>query len=78
MTLLLLVSMILVIWLAFVVLFPIPWESIVDKENSYWVNKGTIKVATAEKIVRFEKGKGFKIILVFALIGSALGMWVLS
>ena len=78
MTLLLLVSMILVIWFAFVVLFPIPWALFVEKENSYWANKGLIKAKTAEKIARFEKGKWFKVILVFALIGSALGMWVLS
>ena len=78
MTLLLLTSVILTIWFALVVLFPIPWALIVEKENSYWVNKRVIKAATAEKIVRFEKGKGFKIVLGFALIGSVVSVWILS
>jgi hypothetical protein len=78
MTLLLLATVILIIWFALVVLFPIPWALIVEKENSYWVNKGVIKAATAEKIVRFEKGKGFKIVLGFALIGSVVSIWILS
>ena len=78
MTLLLLTSVILTIWFALVVLFPIPWALIVEKENSYWANKGVIKAATADKIVRFEKGKGFKIVLGFALIVSAVGIWISS
>jgi hypothetical protein len=78
MTLLLLATVILIIWFALVVLFPIPWALIVEKENSYWVNKGVITTATADKIVRFEKGKGFKIVLGFALIGSAVSIWISS
>lgn len=71
-------ALILVIWLSIVVLFPIQWEFLVDKENSFWVNKGILKAETADKLARFEKGSGFKILLLIGLAGSAFCIWILS
>lgn len=71
-------ALILVIWLSLVVLFPIPWEFLVDKENRFWVDKGILKAETADKLARFEKGSGFKILLFIGLAGSVLCIWMLS
>jgi len=71
-------ALILVIWLSIVVLFPIQWEFLVDKENSFWVNKGILKAETADKLAHFEKGSGFRILLLIGLAGSALCIWILS
>ena len=71
-------ALILVIWLSIVLLFPIQWEFLVDKENSFWVNKGILRAETADKLARFEKGSGFKILLFLGLAGSAICIWILS
>ncbi len=71
-------ALILVIWLSIVVLFPIQWAFLVDKENGFWVNKGILKAETADKLVRFEKGSGFKMLLLIGLAGSATCIWILS
>ena len=71
-------ALILVIWLSIVVLFPIQWEFLVDKENSFWVNKGVLKAETADKLAHFEKGNGFKILLLIGLAGSTFCIWTLS
>ncbi len=78
MTFLLWTSLISIILLAFAVLFPIPWTLMVEKENNYMVKKGVIKDATADKIARFEKGKGFKVLLILILLFSTICIWRLT
>jgi hypothetical protein len=56
------------IFLAFMILAPNKWASIVDKENNFWSTKGIITPEFATKCARFEKGKLFKIILGIELI----------
>ena len=65
-----------VAWLIFVVLCPNQWSMIVDKENGFWVEKGIVKAATAERIARFEKGKGFKILLTVGLVLFLFNTWM--
>ena len=74
----LLFSLLWLAWLIFILLWPIQWASIVDKENGYWVKKGLLKVTTAEKVSRFEKGIGFKILIVIGLALFLFNSWVAS
>ena len=64
-------------WLCFMIVAPDKWSKWVDKENAFtlWVRKGiALAPPTEEKLKRFEKGVGMKI-----LIGSGalLGFVVL-
>ena len=56
-------------WLIFILLYPDKWSHVVDKETNFWVKKGIIKTAFAEKCASFEKGKGMKTFLSIGLIG---------
>ena len=63
-------------FLIFIILFPERWASIVEKENMYWVEKGMLKAATAEKFVRFERSPMFKILVFMAMVGFMLMGWL--
>lgn len=63
-------------WMIFILVCPNQWSIIVDKENDFWVKKGIVKASTAEKIARFEKGMGFKILLVFGLALFLINVWL--
>lgn len=38
------------------------WSAIVDKENVFWVSRGLVSASLAERIKRFEKGRGQQIL----------------
>lgn len=64
------------VWLTFVIFFPTQWAYIVEKENNFWVTKGLYKAKTAEKIARFEKGKGLKILIATGIVLFLLNAWL--
>lgn len=72
----LILSLVGALWLAFMVFFPEKWTSFVEKENGFWVKKGLMKAERAEKITRFEGGKGFKIIVGIGVLFSFLNSWI--
>jgi hypothetical protein len=63
--------------LGFVLLKPEAWSSLVDKENDFWVAKGWLSKASAEKIKRVEKGLLLKVVL-GAAAGISLAVIVLA
>ena len=74
----LILSLLFIFWLAFMLIFPEKWGSIVDTENAFWVKKGILKEATVERFVRFEKGKGLKIIVTILIAFSLVNAWLFS
>jgi hypothetical protein len=50
-------------WLAFVIIRPSAWSSLVDRENDFWVRRGWVSSAFAEKIKSLEKGIILKLLL---------------
>ena len=55
--------------LAMMIRHRLKWGRIVDRENEFWVRKGVLSRSTGERIKRFEKGLGLKILVVLNLIG---------
>lgn len=55
-------------WLAFMLLAPKKWSSIVQKENDFWVNRKIIKPALAAKCINLETGIFLKIIAGLGLV----------
>ena len=62
------------LWLWFMVQRPERWSSIVEKENAFWVSRGIVSASLAERIKRFERGRGQKILIG---TGAVLGTGVL-
>lgn len=58
-------------WLLLVVLFPKKWAKLVDRENTFWVEKGVLGEKTAQKFMSLEKGIALKALLVVGLLMGA-------
>jgi hypothetical protein len=54
-------------WLAYTVVLPEKWARLVEKENEFWVRHGIVSRRSAERSKRFEKGWGFKLVLLFGI-----------
>ena len=71
-------------WLWLLVKKPGRWGAMVDKENAFWVARGLISRARAEKLQRLEKSRIQKILVgAAAALGTSLllllsFLWVLS
>ncbi len=63
----LMISLFNLAWLAFIIGAPTKWGDLVEKENGYWVKKGIFKTSTANKMIKFEKGKGLKFLIMFPI-----------
>jgi hypothetical protein len=60
------------LWLWFMVRRPERWNSIVEKENAFWVSRGVVSASLAERIKSFERGRGQKILVgTGAVLGTA-------
>jgi len=55
-------------WLWFMIKRPDKWGLMVDKENAFWVRLGIAPVAFTERVKRFEKGLGQKVLICVAAI----------
>ena len=51
------------LWLWFMMAKPEPWSRFVNRENDFWVSRGIISASLSERIRRFEKGRGQKILV---------------
>jgi hypothetical protein len=70
---LVLLTAIAVFWLWFVIRRPGQWAALVDKENAFWVRRGIISEAFAEKCKRLEKGPVQKVMIGgVAVIGAGV------
>jgi len=56
-------------WLLFTIVAPNKWHSIVLKENQFWLNRKLVSESFAEKMVKFETGFWFKLLLSLGLVG---------
>jgi len=56
-------------WLLFTIAAPNKWHAIVLKENQFWLNRKLVSVSFVEKMVKFETGLWFKLLLSFGLLG---------
>lgn len=60
------------LWLWFMVRRPERWSSIVERENAFWVSRGIVSAAVAERLKDFERGRGQKILVgAGAVLGTA-------
>ena len=66
------------IFLAFIIIFPSIWASIVDKENNFWVKKGIFKESTAKRMAKYEKGNILKVIVVFGIAAASFNIWLIG
>jgi hypothetical protein len=64
--------------LGFIISQPGRWSDLVDKENDFWVGKGMVSAALAEKFRRFEKGPGQKILTALVSLAGVIGFIVLA
>ncbi len=65
------------VWLAFMILCPAKWSSWVEAENRFWVRKGFLQAATAEKIASFEKGIWLKLLVAAGMVTALAGIWLI-
>lgn len=75
-----LVSMLCWVWLWFMIKRSAKWERLVDRENGFWISKG-VAVAFFEKLKRFEKGPGQRLLVgsaaILAMIAALLNLLLL-
>jgi hypothetical protein len=64
--------------LGFIINQPGKWSDLVDKENDFWLGKGMVSAALAEKFRRFEKGPGQKIFTALVSLAGIVGFIVLA
>lgn len=76
MTVLIILSLLLAVWLTFMLICPNRWSAMVDKENNFWVQKGVLKPATAERFANFEKGIWLKILVAIAMLAFLANAWL--
>ena len=72
----LLILCLLSMCLTYTIVLPQKWARLVEKENEFWVRHGIVSRRTAERSKRFEKGWGFKLILLFGIVVQAASIVV--
>lgn len=60
------------LWMGFTLRYPAKWAAIVDKENAFWVSRGLLSTALAERFKRIEKGRTLKLLVALITTGSTL------
>jgi|TARA_B110000902_G_C13714076_1_gene362475 hypothetical protein len=73
MTIWLLLTILWALWLLFTITAPNKWHAIVVKENQFWLNRKLVSESFVEKMVKFETGLWFKLLLSFGLLSFIIG-----
>jgi hypothetical protein len=63
-------------WLWFMIKQPEKWGKLVDLENDFWVRKGLVSAAFAERCKRREKGKPQKVMVGALVFLCTVGLFL--